>query len=71
MRQLPDRYKQTAIDKLSVELPLAITARLLEDNGYWQKCFAVRSLPVARLAVRCSVCLSGCAYTRLQLCLQQ
>eukprot|EP00047_Mylnosiga_fluctuans_P000343 m.191566 g.191566 ORF g.191566 m.191566 type:complete len:483 (+) comp10048_c3_seq1:1220-2668(+) len=40
--KLPERYKQAAIDKLAVSLPLAITARLLEDNSYWQKCFAAK-----------------------------
>lgn len=39
LEKLPERFKQSAIDKLSVDLPLSLTVNMLADDGYWKRCF--------------------------------
>lgn len=39
--QVPEQFRQATIDKLSVALPLSITAGLLDDNNYWKRAYEV------------------------------
>lgn len=40
--ELLPRHKKYVLENLSVNIPLAITANLISDEGYWQKCCKAR-----------------------------
>ncbi|XP_004624463.1 T-complex-associated testis-expressed protein 1 [Octodon degus] len=38
LKQLPPEYQQKVLSHLPPDLPLAVTANLIEDEGYWRRC---------------------------------
>ncbi|KAM5262896.1 dynein regulatory complex subunit 5 [Ctenodactylus gundi] len=38
LKQLPPQCQEKVLSQLSPDLPLAVTAHLIEDEGYWRRC---------------------------------
>nr|KAF6463360.1 t-complex-associated-testis-expressed 1 [Molossus molossus] len=48
LKQLPARHQQKVLNNLSPDLPLAVTANLIDDENYWHRC-CVQRWPVCHL----------------------
>lgn len=40
--QLPPKFKTQLLKSLDINIPISITAPLIDDEGYWQKCCKAR-----------------------------
>ncbi|EHB10888.1 T-complex-associated testis-expressed protein 1 [Heterocephalus glaber] len=49
LKQLPPEYQQKVLSHLPPDLPLAVTANLIDDEGYWHRC-CVQRWPVCHVA---------------------
>ncbi|XP_010616037.1 dynein regulatory complex subunit 5 isoform X2 [Fukomys damarensis] len=49
LKQLPPEYQEKVLSHLPPDLPLAVTANLIEDEGYWRRC-CVQRWPVCHVA---------------------
>nr|XP_003473678.1 T-complex-associated testis-expressed protein 1 [Cavia porcellus] len=49
LKQLPPEYQQKVLSQLPPDLPLAVTANLIDDEGYWRRC-CMHRWPVCHVA---------------------
>ena len=42
LRELPEKYQAQLLGTLGTDVPLAVTAQLIDDDTYWKRCCVAR-----------------------------